>query len=272
MTLVLQRRCWQTGGMRTALLAIVALACLPAIAASKDLVLDQRLDPAIDGVSEQKQYLSEKRLITDGPVIRTIVDAETNTVTIADKENKVYTVVPFQTLRSRLASSLSPRPDNTTLSDEMLKRLPPEARANASAQLDQFRAQQAAEGTPIALAPTGRSETIAGHQAKEFALNGGTVTGTVWTTEDITISPELMEMAQARTGGDKNVARIAQAFRALKGMPLASAITISFGENKVTRSITTTSVTEGKAPVDVAGPPTGFKKLDLDPFLAAISG
>lgn len=258
--------------MRTAPLVIVALVCLPAIAMSKDLVFDQRLNPAIDGVSEQKQYLSEKKLITDGPVVRTIVDAETKTVTIADKENKVYTVVPFQTLRSRLDSSLSRRSDNKAVQDESFKRLPPDAQARVTAQLDQFRSQQAAEGVPIAVAATGRSETIAGHQAKEYALNGGTVTGTVWAAEDLTISPELMEMAQARTGNDKNVARIAQAFRALKGLPLASTITISFGQDKVTRSITTASITEGKAPADVAGPPAGFKQLDLDPFLAAISG
>jgi hypothetical protein len=107
---------------------------------------------------EAMEYHTDTRTITDGARQRTIVDLTAKTVTMVDKKSASYTVTTFDILRKQ---------------GEALRQRAPAARASES---------PAAE--PSAK-PTGKTERIAGYEAKEYAVAGGPFTGSAWMSEEL---------------------------------------------------------------------------------------
>ena len=144
--------------MRSLSVALLALlATVPAVA--KDLALHQRSTPSVPTaeVFDSIEYLTPSLRIVDGPHARIIIDAKARNVTVLDKDTKTYWQTSFDSLRRQTAP----------LDKEREKAWDPEL------------------GAPVTLAPTGATETIAGHPCEENLLQGGTPAGSVCVAKDL---------------------------------------------------------------------------------------
>jgi len=129
----------------------------PAVA--KDLALHQRITPGGQSMApyDAVEYLTPTQRITDGPYARTVIDAKAQTVLVLDKEEKTYWQVSFDSLRRQTEA----------LGEARAKSIDPSS------------------GAPVTLAPTGQTETIAGHPCEQNILQGGTPGGSVCVAKDV---------------------------------------------------------------------------------------
>jgi hypothetical protein len=229
--------------MRTVPVLALALAlALPAPAAGKDLMLRQRAfgpgGPA--GGEEQSEYFSGDRIVIASPTRRAIVDLKAQTWTLIDPKRKTYSVMTFDELR-RLAERAA----------KALDALPPEAR------------QKLALDTPLSVRPTGKSERIAGYAAKEYEVSGGTASGSVWLTDEITMPAEVREWEKVSSSlgvAQGAGAGLAAAIARLNGVPLRTKMTVALGPRKVESGTEVLEVREATPPADLLTVPAGFKK------------
>lgn len=133
------------------LCALALLVSVPAVA--KDLALHQRFTPSSAGAPpfDSIEYLTPTQRIVDGPHARTIIDAKARDVTVIDKDERTYWQASFESLRRQTKP------------------------------LDERREQSLdpSTGAPVKLAPTGSTETIAGHPCEENLFEGGSPAGSV---------------------------------------------------------------------------------------------
>jgi hypothetical protein len=231
--------------MRASLPVLLLALATPAAGGTfaKELMLRQRTygpaGPA--SAEEQRQYFSGDKIVVDDGRARSIVDLVARTWTLVDKRKKNYTVMPFDDLRRRGEAAT-----------KALERLPPEARRMLG--LD----------VAVSVRPTGRTERIAGHTAKEYAIAAGPARGTVWVTEEIRLPAEAQEWEKlsaslggpARPGGSLE-AEIAK----LAGLPLRTSMTVSLGPGKVETTTEVVEVREAPAPPEMLRIPEGFEKI-----------
>jgi len=144
---------------------------------------------------------------------------------------------------------------------EMKKRmesLPPQAKAMMKGMMND-------EGS-VTLKPTGKSEKIAGYPAKEFTIEGGHVSGSVWISD--ALQPPMNEKqaadfatAMGSLGGPG--AKLSEALAKAKGVALRTTTTITMGTHKMTSTREVTQVSDKAAPADVLEVPTGFSKMAM---------
>src|SRR5690242_7207326 len=93
------------------ILAALAVALLAATAAlGKDVATEQRIE-LLNGTitTDETEYFSPHRVVTENPGMRTIVDLDAKTVTTVKKNDRIYTVKTFADLdHEGTASSASP--------------------------------------------------------------------------------------------------------------------------------------------------------------------
>jgi hypothetical protein len=230
--------------MRTLSVLALALAlALAAPAAAKDLMLRQRAfgPGGPEGGEEQTEYFSGDRIVIASPSRRAIVDLKAQTWTLIDPQRKTYSVMTFDELR-RLSARAA----------KALEALPPETR------------EKLALDTPVAVRPTGKSERIAGHTAKEYEVSGGAATGSVWLTDEIAMPSEVREWEKVSSslGTAKGVgAGLAAAIANLNGVPLRTKVTVAIGPRKIESGTEVLEVREGTPPADLLAVPDGFKKV-----------
>jgi hypothetical protein len=186
-------------------------------------------------------YVTSNKIVTDTPAQRTIVDLDAKNITSIDKTQKTYTVITVDELRQQM---------------EMLKAnldsMPPDARKQMAALFD--------DSQPVVIKETGKTETIAGHSAKEHTLSGGPYSGFVWTTEEIETPPAFTK-AKAMEGMRGGAARrLGEAMQNLKGFPLRTKIDMKTGGNAITMSNEVLDVREGAPPKDALTVPNGYAK------------
>lgn len=219
--------------------ALLACLALPVRVSATDLTLHQRIIGGPDGKShEMTQYWTDDKTITDDAHTRTIADLNLKTLTIVSKERKTYSVMSFDDMRRQ--------------AEELQKRLPPEAQKMMN------------EQAQITLTPTGKTETIAGYPAKEYAIGGGPFKGSMWITEALDLGTAgqqleklsgLMGHGPMRPGG-----QLAEEVAKLKGVPLRTSIT-TLGPQRLTMTTEVTSVSKHAPPADVLKVPSGYKQV-----------
>src|SRR5262244_276601 len=133
----------------------LVLSCLLLLAAAvdaKDLVVKQRSSSGFGGgtPNDETVYITDDKMVTDSAGVRTIVDLGKQDMTSIDKAQKTYTVVTFDDLRKQM-----------DMLRQSLDSMPPDARKQMAALFD--------DSQPVVIKETGKTETIAGHSAKEHS-------------------------------------------------------------------------------------------------------
>jgi hypothetical protein len=253
--------------MRSQTLAAVVLLCLiaPAWVEAKDLTLQQRVTTT--GVRpethEATQYWTENKVVTDSPDSRVILDLGAQTMTVADKRRQTYSIQTFAEMQERAQAMKAAM-------QKQMEKLPPEAR-EAMGKMGMGPMGAEAE---VSVKSTGKSEKIAGYEAKEYAIEGGPMTASVWATDAL----EPPGGAKAREAFGRMAAgapgsKFAQAIVAIKGVPLRTIIRSAMGPAKSFSSTTeVVAVSEKAPPADVLQVPAGFKKVAAPKFPAGQPG
>jgi hypothetical protein len=132
----------------------------------KNLVVRERITGGVGDATtrDETQYFSGSKTVRETPHRRTIVDFDAKTITTIRKDRQTYSVITFDDLR-RQSAELRKRYDT------LLKGAKPPMVMDA----------------PVSLKPTGKTAKIAGYEAKEYAIEGTAVSGTVWATDAIDI-------------------------------------------------------------------------------------
>jgi hypothetical protein len=223
----------------------LVLSCLLLAAAveAKDLVVKQRSSSGFGGgvPSDETVYITNDKIVTDAAAMRTIVDLTQQNLTSIDKSQKTYAVISFDDLRKQM-----------DMLRQSLDSMPPDARKQMAALFD--------DSQPVVIKETGKTETIAGHAAKEHSLSGGPYSGYVWTTEEIetpTAFTKWKELEGMRGGAAR---RLGEAMQKLKGFPLRTKIDMKTGGNPISLTNEVSEVKEGNPPKDALTVPPGYAK------------
>jgi hypothetical protein len=222
------------------------LSCLLVLAAAvdaKDLVVRQRSSSGFGGgtPSDETVYITNDKIVTDSAGVRTIVNLDAQSMTSVDKAQKTYTVVTFEELRKQM-----------DMLRQSLDSMPPDARKQMAALFD--------DSQPVVVKQTGKTETIAGHSAKEHSLSGGPYSGYVWTTEEID-TPAAFTKWKGLEGMRGGAARrLGEAMQQLKGFPLRTKIDMKTGGNPISLTNEVVEVKEGSPPKDALTVPSGYAK------------
>jgi len=225
---------------------------IPALGAGKDLTLRQRTTGAgtTSEPHEEMQYWTATKRITDGPHMRMILDVSAKTMTFVDKDKKTYRVQTFDQMHQQIEAA-----------KKQMESLPPQAR--------EMMEKMTGGTASVNLKPTGKTEKIAGYEAKEYLIEGtGPMTGSVWITEalQIPMDPATWEQVGAAMAGPQGQAYKLQAAMAkLKGLPLRTSMNTMMGPQKVGVTNEVIEVQEKSAPPEVLTVPEGFKKLEAPP-------
>jgi hypothetical protein len=227
--------------MRTLLIAGCLL--VASLVEAKDLMIRQRSTSSMGGgaPTEETVYIAGDKIVTESPTVRTIVDLDQQTITSADKSKKAYSVTTFDELRAQM-----------DMIRKSLESLPPEQRKQMGALFDDTAA--------VTIKPTGKTETIAGHPAKEHTVSGGPYSGSVWTTDAIAKPAAFTKwkgIEQTRGGAAR---RLGEAMDKLEGFPLRTRIEMKAGPHPVTLSNEVLEVKDTSPPADVMKVPAGFTK------------
>jgi len=243
--------------MRSQTLAAVVAVSLSVIAPGwvegKDLILRQRVTTTgvRPNTHEATQYWTANRMVADSPDARIIVDLGAEAMTVADKRQQTYFTQTFAEMRQRAEAMKAAM-------QKQMENLPPQARE----MMGKMGAGPMAAEAAISVKPTGKSEKIAGYEAKEYTIEGGPMTGSVWATD--ALQPPSGAKAQEALG--KMVAgapgsKFAQAIGEVKGVPLRTTVRSTAGGAQGFSSTTEViEITEKAPPADVMEVPAGFKK------------
>ncbi len=230
--------------MRVVVAGLLTALVLPPVGRAADLTVRQRVTttgPRAES-HEATEYVTATRRITDDPARRTIVDLEAKTLTVLDKTRKTYTVTTFDELGQQMERAR-----------KQLDAMPPEARK-----------MMGAMDAEVTLQPTGKTEKIAGYEAKEYALSGGPTTGTVWATEEIALpsKAEDWEKFRGAVGGSSGPgSKLGEAMARLKGFPLRTNVTYTMGPVTAGFATEVLSVTQQAAPPEVTTIPADARRV-----------
>src|ERR1041385_8290450 len=152
----------------------VALSITPARA--KDLILRQRVTTTgpRSEMHDSMQYWSGNHVVTDNDERRVIIDLDAETMTTADKKQHTFYTQTFAEMRAQTEAL------QAEMQKEM-KNLSPEARA----MMEKMGVGAKTGEATVSLKPTGKSEKIAGYDAKEYAIEGGPMHGSIWAAEGL---------------------------------------------------------------------------------------
>jgi hypothetical protein len=227
---------------QTCLLAVCLALLVQRWAVAKELTIRQHISvPNATAGLDQVIYWSDTKRCSDDIHRRSIADFEAQTFTAIDKDRKTYRVYTFDELRTRKEQR-----------QKHFKGMPPQAKKLMEG-LD----------APINLRPTGNTQTIAGYQAKEYLIQGGPYSGSLWMAESIDIGSQLEEwktLAGAMAGAPGPGAQLAEATSKLKGLPLRVSISAATGAKTFTLNTDVTEVAEQGPPPEVLKVPEGYTK------------
>jgi hypothetical protein len=121
---------------------------------------------------------------------------------------------------------------------------------------------------PVSVKPTGKTEKIAGYEAKEYAVEAGAMRGSVWATDDLQPpgAAKAREAYAKMAGKAGPGANIAQAMAKIEGLPLRTTMGGNMGPHAFGTTTEVFEVSEKSPPADVMQVPAGFKKTDPPRF------
>jgi len=214
-------------------------------AATTDLIIRERITSGPGAARDEMVYISGTKRVTDNPQTRTIVDAGAKTLTIVDKQKQTYSVRTFDGI---LQQAEAMKKHLGGLPPEVKKMMPTDA--------------------PVTVRPTGKTEKIAGYEAREYELEGGAMKATIWAAEslDVAGAEEWKKLAGSIGGAHQPGAQMAEAMSKIKGLPLRTSMTMAMGPSKTTFVTEALEVQEKSPPPDVLTVPQGFKKVEPPAF------
>jgi hypothetical protein len=229
--------------LRTAAAIVLVVGIsLPAAArtTAQDVILRERITIGGNAPYEETQYFSGSKCVRDDPQARTIVDLDAKTLMVLHKDSHTYGVTPLEDLRRQNERQKT-----------QLAGLPAEARKSLG--IDQ----------PTTLKPTGKTQKIAGYQAREYTIEGGGMSGAVWVTDAMNLAPGAYawENSAGLVGGPRGGpgGKLAEALAKLKGVPLRTSWAVGSGSGKITTAIEVLQVTEQPPPADIFAIPTHYR-------------
>ena len=238
--------------MRTQAWALGLLISLSAVALAdaKDLTLRQRTTMSAQGGKphEMMEYWSGGKMVTDDSHQRTIVDMDARTLTVITKDQKTYFTETFDEMQQQVESMKQAM-------QKRLESLPPQAK-QMMGNFDM--------NAPVTVKPTGKNEKIAGYDAKEYAVEGGPTTGSVWVSDALQppVAPEKAEaFRKAMSGMAGPAGKLAAAMMQLKGLPLRTTMLATMGPQRIATTTEVVEVSEKAPPSGVMTVPEGFKKI-----------
>lgn len=210
----------------------------------KGLIVRERVISGIGDAAprEETRYFSGSKMVRETPKRRTIVDRDAKTITIVRKDRRTYSIVTFDDLR-RQSEELRMRYDRLAPGEK------PPLTMDAA----------------VSLKPTGKTEKVAGYGAKEYAIEGSGISGSVWATDAFDIGGGAEEWQ--KVGGDMGGPRggpgdqFAAAMAKLKGFPLRMTVTFAMGPRPVTTTNEAVEIQEQAPPAEVLSVPQGFEQV-----------
>jgi uncharacterized protein DUF4412 len=224
---------------------LVLVLALAGPVAAADLVVRQRsaTGPAGTSPHEETIYLTGDKVVSDAPAQRTIVDLDKKTITTLDKSKHGYTVTTFDELTAQMNDL-----------KKQLGQLPPEARRMMGGLFE--------DGPPVVMKATGKTETIAGHPAKEYAVEGGPYHGSAWVTETIPTPPAFERWRALEAANSGPGKQLSDALSKIQGFPLRTRIDAKSASGTFVVSNEVIEVHEGAPPADVLAIPPGYTRRD----------
>lgn len=228
--------------MRRVLLLLSLLA--PVAARGADLTVRQRVTAVGPRTQthEMTEYVTDTRRITDDPDRRTIVDLDAKTITMLDKKANTYTVTTFDDLRRQMDEAR-----------KHLEALPPEARR-----------MMEGSGGDVTLEPTGKTDKIAGYDAREYAIRGPGISGSVWVTDQVSTPAKAADWERFRgaVGGPMGPgAKLGEAMAKLTGFALRTQVRYAAGPVASGFDTEALSVAQQSPPTDVTTLPATARKV-----------
>ncbi len=194
-----------------AVLAVAAVVWAAAALAGDDtvglIVRQRRTGGVYSSAQEEVLFFGARKRVVDTPRVRTIFDRDARTITVVNKRQRTFFVRTFDEMSG---SNAQPSRPLEGAPSAVCSRL-------------------AAIGN-LTLKPTGRTEKIAGLSAKEYALEGGAVEGSVWVAEGVKV-PAAAEWEQALGslgGGDA----LRKALADIGGLVVRTRTSAAVGKNE----------------------------------------
>ncbi len=215
-----------------------------------DLMLKEQFRSSVPGqpeqVSGQTLYWTDTLGIIDQGQTYVIIDPGAETATTVNTADKTYVVRTFDDLRRQVARK-----------KEQAQSIPEEVRKKLK--LDQ----------PAVLKPTGKTEKIAGHEAREYQITEVSGMGSVWFAEDLatpSVSKQAQEMLGPMGGASDPGRPVGMAIVQTKGTPLRITSTIQIGPQKIQSVSEITEIAEKSPPAQLTKVPAGYSKKEPPPM------
>lgn len=216
------------------------------VATAGDLTIRQRVKGAGQGdvTYEETQYLTPTKRVTDSEDRVMIIDLDARAMTLALKETKSFQKISFEQIRKE-----------TEALRERLAQLPPEAK-KMMPDLD----------GDVTVEPTGKTEKIIGHDAKEYEIKSVIASGLIWITEDFMPPGDIAAWQEAMgtmSGPQGPGGKLAAAMAKLKGVPLRSDFTTTAAGRQMTVTTEVLEISDGEVSADHLDLPKGYKEARL---------
>ena len=230
-----------------------------------------------DGAGESREavsYISRDRVrMAQGGDQEAIVDLPNGRVTTIDTKNRTYSVTTRRDMEE-LAARVKARMDSPEMrkAREALENMPPEQRR---------RVDETLGGGAFDVRKTGGGRTVAGHRCENWTIAIGTLSRTEQClADDIPMPPRIWEMYRgfaeslrammASFGpGGRDLSKIREKFKDMKGFPLATTTTVTIMGKTTTTTSEVTDVRSGPIPASAWEVPAGYRLVE-NPVLKAL--
>jgi hypothetical protein len=219
-------------------LALALLVPLPVVAHADDLMIRRRVTTTGGLPEDIVEYTTDHKAVSDDGQTRTIVDFEAKTITTIDAKARTYWTISFDELR-RQKEDMATR----------FRQLPPAVRDAMGLE------------RPPAVTPTGRTEKIAGHDADEYRVEAGPITGVVWATDEVEPPKAAADWKRLAGPGEGPLKGLGEAMAKIKGLPLRTVTTIGAGDERSTTTDEVIEVDDDSPPSELLEIPDGYKKI-----------
>ena len=248
-------------------LVLPLLAALPAAAQAEDLTIVSRITRDGQASTATSYISSDHARIVQADGQEAIVDLKTGQMTVLDGRKKEYFVVTRQDM-DQMKAQIQEKMNSPEMqrAQEQMKNLPPELQKK-------MQGMMGAMGS-VEVKKAGTTRTVAGYACDNWTVTVGTMVKTeqcnttalaiptgVWDTyRDLADSMRGMMAAMGPMG--QGLADMAAKMKEMRGFPLATTTTTSFGGRTMTHSMEVTEVRKGAIPATAWDVPVGYKKVE----------
>lgn len=249
-----ERRRRRIRGLALLLLLALAAACErrpeAVILHQKTIVAGGEGEPRVD---ESMQYWTDRMLVLVQPAGHFIVDFQAEATTSVNQRNRTVVRRTFAENQAKMDVENAQR-------QQQAADYPEDARA----ELERMGQIPGPNLTKVELRPTGRSETIAGYQAREIEFTGSAAKGALWISDALPLplgEKEIQAYRRSTAGMNAASMQFALAMAEAGGIPLRTVLTASLNPHGQTVTNEVIDVRRGPLPAELSGAPDDFARL-----------